>query len=317
MDFTYAVIGAGSIGRRHHDNLTALGRKTRLIPYRQFDLAEFKQELAANRGRMGVVIATGTNVRLELILLCAEYEAPVYIEKPAVYRPDQLEDIYNLAPEFQQRSVIGFMMRYHPAIAFLLVHKPDRMFRTQIVIGHDVTQWRQNWRFSDSYASKREGGGVLLDLCHEIDLACLVAPDLSIERAICLDHPAFPGVDIATQVSAHSQKFGLFSISLDYLAPKLVRDGRLEGMSQKVHYCLAENTVDVWDGEGVKQHRFDLDRNRMFWELMSDFITLAEQGGKALHPLCPRMDWVKSSCLAISQAWQARRFVGQVEVELS
>ena len=60
-----AVIGAGSIGRRHAGNLATLGARVELLPWRSLDTAA----LAARDDIAGGVIATETPIRLELIRL--------------------------------------------------------------------------------------------------------------------------------------------------------------------------------------------------------------------------------------------------------
>ena len=66
------VIGAGSIGRRHADNLNALGATAELIPWRSYDRAALEKRNDVK----GVVIATATQVRLELVTLCAAKRWP-------------------------------------------------------------------------------------------------------------------------------------------------------------------------------------------------------------------------------------------------
>jgi predicted dehydrogenase len=316
MDFSYFVIGAGSIGRRHFENLKTLKRDVRLLPWRNFCITDLEGVLRAKSDKSAVVIATSTGIRIELITLCADLGVPMYIEKPLGYQPDELKKIYGIPGDLQRRSVVGFMMRYHPVVEFLAKQKPDQLFRSTFTIGHDVNQWRQNWRFSNSYASDPNGGGVLLDLCHEIDIAGLLAPDLELRDVSCLAHPEFQGVDIASSVAAHSSEIGLCTINMDYLAPKLVRRGCLEGLSEKMEYCLEDNTVRITTRKDTRTERFDIDRNQLFVRLMRDFVTLAEGNGKPSNPLCPRMDLVRNSCFVIAQAWANRQFVGQLEAHL-
>ena len=73
-------------------------------------------EIAACNGRAGVVIATATKVRLPLITECAKAGAALYIEKPVAYRSDDIQKIFDLPPATLERSVAGFMMRYHPMV---------------------------------------------------------------------------------------------------------------------------------------------------------------------------------------------------------
>ena len=63
------VIGAGSIGRRHHDNLTTLGAVPKLLSWRE---AGFAGAAAAMDQAEAVVIATATDIRQRLIQFAAD-----------------------------------------------------------------------------------------------------------------------------------------------------------------------------------------------------------------------------------------------------
>jgi predicted dehydrogenase len=148
------VIGAGSIGRRHHENLRALGVHSDLLPWRGFDAAAFRQRPAD-----AVVIATATQVRLELVDLCRDLGLPFYVEKPLAHDPVTLERILEAAAPLAQRSMVGFMMRYHPAFRYLAQSDLSSVYDASFAIGHDVRQWRKNWSFAASYAARPDGGG--------------------------------------------------------------------------------------------------------------------------------------------------------------
>ena len=163
MSGHYIVLGGGSIGRRHFENLEKLGAKVRLLPWRGLAPGDLEASL---EGAIGLVVATATDVRLAPVRLAAERGAAIYIEKPVAYRRRDLETLMEAAAPVAERSVAGFMMRYHPAVR-ALYDDPVAAFRFSFEIGHDVRQWRQNWQFAESYAASPEGGGVLLDLCHD------------------------------------------------------------------------------------------------------------------------------------------------------
>ncbi|WP_298814652.1 hypothetical protein [uncultured Roseibium sp.] len=316
-EFNYLVVGAGSIGRRHFDNLKVLGKQAELLPWRQFDDGMFDATLKQKKGRIAVVIATGTGIRLELISRCAEYEVPLYIEKPLAYTRDQLSQIFSIPMELQRRSVIGFMMRYHPIVQKMAGFKLSGPFRSTLAIGHNVNQWRKEWSFSESYASDPEGGGVLLDLCHEIDMACILDPELRVTSVSCLEHPAFGGVDVASSISAQGTRLGLCTIHMDYLAPQLIRRGSFEGLHERFDYDFQKNAIVVSGNGPDCEQKLPQERNSLFLSLMKDFISLAEEQDTPFNKLFPRMDLVRNSCNAIADAWEKRRFVGQIEADLT
>ena len=51
---------------------------------------------------------------------CAKAGAALYIEKPVVYRTDDVDQIFDLPKATLERSVAGFMMRYNPIVQRLL-----------------------------------------------------------------------------------------------------------------------------------------------------------------------------------------------------
>ena len=304
---SYLVIGAGSIGRRHHANLQALGAEARLLPWRGIDLDDLRTAMGQ---ATGVVIATATDIRLELIGMAAEAGTPLYIEKPLAFRPADVAAIYQMTEAIAERCVLGYMMRYHPAVRAVQASLPE-LYGFSFQIGHDVRQWRQNWRFADSYAAKPEGGGVLLDLCHEIDLACCFVPDLSVASVDCIGHTDFPGVDFATRISMVGTANG--TVAMDYLSPVFERATTLEGREERVDLDLL--TADVRrrtaTGDVTQAHAFD--RNDMFLGLMNDFMALAEGRAPSDNPLLPRLDLVRASAELVASAWEKRTFHGMLE----
>ncbi|WP_103256619.1 Gfo/Idh/MocA family protein [Tabrizicola aquatica] len=306
------VIGSGSIGRRHHDNLQALGASSRLVSWREAGLGG---ALAAMTDARAVVLATATDIRLPLIEAAAARNLPLYIEKPLAFRPEEVEAIAAVAAPVADRSMLGYMMRYHPAVRALAGIDLTDVFQFALSIGHDVTQWRQNWRFSDSYAAKAEGGGVLLDLCHELDLAACLFPGLQVARVESLGHPAFPGVDFASRISLH-RKGLVGDVSMDYLTPLLHRRTTLRGTERMHDFDLAAQVYRVTEPDGPRGLDLPLERNAMFLDAMRDFLALAFGGPTLGNPLMPRLDLCLPSARLVAQAWAMRTFVGEITKEI-
>ena len=305
---TFLVIGAGSIGQRHARNLATLGRKVELIPYRAFDA----NAAAQRRDVAGVIIATATPIRLSLITLCAAQNWPFYVEKPLGWTQSQIAEIYQAATPVTDRSMVGFMMRYHPALRALTQLDLSDIYSFAFEIGHDVRQWRANWSFAQSYASDPAGGGVLLDLCHELDIAHCLFPTAKVTGATSLDHADFAGVDFATRISLSAP---LGTVAMDYLSPVSLRRGQLRGTRQIIDLDLLAPAFTRDDGTGQHTTDFTFDRNDMFLDAMQDFIALATGVEPSDNPLLPRFSDVRESCELIAQAWEARQFSGQVAVD--
>lgn len=306
------VIGAGSIGRRHHDNLQALGASPHLVSWRE---AGLNGALAAMSEAKAVVIATATDIRLSLVEAAAARGLPMYIEKPLAFRPGEVEAIAAVAAPVADRSMLGYMMRYHPAVRALATAEVSDVFQFALTIGHDVTQWRANWRFSDSYAAREDGGGVLLDLCHELDLAACLFPGLEVTGVQSLGHPAYPGVDVASRVSLRRQGV-VGDVSMDYLTPKLHRRTVLRGTDRMHDFDFAAQVYRMTDASGLQDLPLQLERNTMFLDAMRDFLALAFGGPLSGNPLMPRLDLCLPSARLVAHAWTKRQFVGQITKEI-
>ena len=316
MSFHFYVIGAGSIGTRHFNNLTALGVDVTHLPWRGLHYDALITSLTQAKGNAGVVIATATKIRLPLIRDIAATGAALYIEKPLAYRATDVATIFDLPIEIQHRSVAGFMMRYNPLIQHLAQHKMPNLFRAQFEIGHDVTQWRQNWTFAGSYAADPDGGGVLLDLCHEIDLAMLLCDGLLLNAVTSVAHPEFDHVDIQSHLTLTSDAGTISTVAMDYLAPKMIRRGSLVGLDHQYDYDLMTQRLTITTLGEHQQMTFPLDRNDMFMGIMADFIALA-QGHTPKNPIAPRLDSTRKVCHMIAQAWESRHFSGTLKARLT
>jgi predicted dehydrogenase len=306
------VIGSGSIGRRHHENLQALGASSRLVSWREGGLGG---ALAALDGAEAAVIATATDIRLPLIEAAAAQGLPIYVEKPLAFRPDEVEAIAGLAAPVADRSMLGLMLRYHPAVRALAETDLSDVFQFALTIGHDVTQWRANWRFSESYAARGDGGGVLLDLCHELDLAACLFPGIEVTGVESLGHPAFPGVDFASRVSLRRQGV-VGDVAMDYLTPRLHRRTTLRGTERTHDFDFAAQAYLVTEAAGPRQLDLPLERNAMFLDAMRDFLALAGGAATSGNPLLPRLDLCLPSARLVAAAWAARKFVGEITKEI-
>ena len=166
---------------------------------------------------------------------CAKAGAALYIEKPVVIEQMTLtKSLIFQKLHWNDPSI--FMMRYNPIVQRLLSTPISNIFRATFEIGHDIKQWRQNWTFPDSYAANPDGGGVLLDLCHEIDLAFAVWNGPFV-LSNPIEHPDFAG-GYCYDFDFTSPEGCNIRVAMDYLAPSLIRNGQIVGLGQEINYDM-------------------------------------------------------------------------------
>lgn len=164
------VIGYGSIGARHARLLQEAGCTVAVVSQRSIDFKtvfpDIEGALKAHRPDY-VVIANATDRHHDTCsrLAQAGFSGTVLIEKP-------LFDRVLPVPEQAFRVVaVAYNLRFHPVISRLKsLLENERVLSVQAYVGQYLPNWRPGTDYRDCYsASAERGGGVLLDLSHDLD----------------------------------------------------------------------------------------------------------------------------------------------------
>ena len=165
------LIGYGSIGKRHHANVLALGHTCDV-----FDIHN-ESQLAAHLANVPydyALICTPNDSHLDYCLRVANAGVPFMCEKP-LFTPD----VYGLDHSMRVASVlsdiceernlinmVGCNLRFTDAIKKL----PSDTKYVNVYCGYNLKRWRPQADHLESYsANKSMGGGVLFDAIHEFD----------------------------------------------------------------------------------------------------------------------------------------------------
>ena len=178
------VVGAGSIGLRHRDVLEGLGLATDLVSRRpdaaRTDGARVHADLAVALRHVRpdhVVVATETATHPAVLArLAAEgFAGTVLVEKPLAAVPT--------GPEIDGAPfsgvAVGYQLRFHPAVGVVRAQLAGaRPVAVEASVGQHLATWRPGREVGDSASARIEdGGGVLRDLSHELDLVLWLAGD--------------------------------------------------------------------------------------------------------------------------------------------
>ncbi len=156
------IIGGGSIGKRHAQNLNNLNISTRII-----DIDEIENiDNILNEGfDMGLVCTPNIN-HIEHCLKLAEYNLPIFCEKPFYSNTDGIDNLLSIIKKKKLITMVGCNLRFIPEIKNI---NPNSKY-ISVYFGYDLKKWRPDADHLKSYsANKSLGGGVLLDVIHELD----------------------------------------------------------------------------------------------------------------------------------------------------
>jgi predicted dehydrogenase len=164
------VIGYGSIGARHARILEELGCNVAVVSRRTLDTITSYTDVAEAVLRQDpdyVVIANETALHYDALVKLSRtgYKGRVLMEKPLFERMREV-------PENRFLSLrVAYNLRFHPVIAnlkSLLIGQ--EILSAQGYVGQYLPDWRPGTDFRNSYSARAElGGGVLLDLSHDLD----------------------------------------------------------------------------------------------------------------------------------------------------
>lgn len=191
-----------------------------------------------------VVIASETAAHSEQLsaLLQAENHrvlkagAKVLIEKPIFSQPVASPLIQDLSEAVHAQSespeactvLVAYNLRFHPiiqALYGLLANAADKPIYANVLVGQYLPDWRPGRDYRASYsADPTRGGGVLLDLSHEIDYLQLLFGELHQLRSFVgqISDLEILSEDLAMCVG-RTQKGTAIQLSLDYLSRHPVR----------------------------------------------------------------------------------------------
>ena len=173
------LIGYGSIGKRHAKNLKDIGIKPYILTKYPDDLdAIFLRDIEEIKD-VDIdfyIIATPTVRHLDDLKKCltlSNFPKIILIEKPLECSYLRGKKIKDITEKFGIDIFIAYNMRFlkiFDVIKKFIKEQKDTIRIVEVVAGQDLREWRPYKDYKESYSSHRnQGGGVDLDLSHEID----------------------------------------------------------------------------------------------------------------------------------------------------
>lgn len=211
------IIGLGSIAKKHINALLKINPNCTIYALRSsktasnylnvinvFDIADVKTiELDF------IIISSPTSLHLNDINRCLIFKRPLLIEKPAF---DTLEIGDLLIKAALTPNYIGCNLRFLESIAFVkdFVTKNSslKVNEVNVYFGSYLPDWRPGTNFKEGYsADDTRGGGVHLDLIHEIDYLVWIfgLPNQSTKKLRSTSHLNINAADYANFVLEYDQ----------------------------------------------------------------------------------------------------------------
>lgn len=325
-DFTFCVVGRGSIGTRHIRNLKALSCGN-IISFSQLSDPQKDEEYRVKYGVetfCGIdeirrrkpdafIIAGPTAMHIKHALIAAEMGSHIFMEKPI---SDSIEGIGRLKNEVFNRRLIFFMannFRFHPVFKKIkeLIEEErfGRILFARIQAGQYLPDWHPREDYRKGYSARKElGGGVVLTLQHEIDYAYwLFGGFKSIKSHVQKISDMDIDVEDIAAVIIETEKGSVVEIHLDYLQRPAKRTIQIQGTKGSLDYRVGDSCLKFYHFEKQTEETIldidGYDNNEMYAEEMKYFIRCMSGEENTISGITDGV-YVLDTCLKIKNGFK-------------
>jgi predicted dehydrogenase len=179
------IIGLGSIGRRHLRLVKELRPELNIIAVRSGMGKKVEEEKLLNAvvdsldeaidyGIEAAIIATPAVYHVKQAIELMKMGIHILVEKPLSHALDNVNELLKMQKKSKSIGLVGYCLHYNSgALKFndlLNNNKIGQILQVQVDCGSYLPDWRKEQDYKESVSAKAElGGGVLLELSHELD----------------------------------------------------------------------------------------------------------------------------------------------------
>ena len=313
-----AVIGTGSIGKRHLKTLSAIKSSEKIDEIRCYDKSPERVNEAIQKIENVTPckkLAEAVN-DVDIVFLCVPTslhyavwsdikqigDFHFFIEKPLSHSYENCDEMIFHHNRSGKHAMVGYMLRLHPLLlrAREIIQNETTLGRVLSVrseCGFYLPFWHPWEDYRDFYMSwKTGGGGALLDISHEIDYLMWLFGDISHVQGYSLTISDLEITSDDYVSSIFEFKNGIMGeLHLDLLQPEESRSMKVIGTKGVMIADLMTNTIKyntVENPEWITE-AFEVDWDKVYEEEDSNVIkcvrgeesitTDIEQGAKVMQ----------------------------------
>ena len=298
MSETYCVASLGSIGKRHAENLRRLRPGARIVGLRATngdpgktacDLFVSSIEEALTHSPRAAIIASPASLHRDTAEGFLTAGVPVLVEKPLADTLAAAERIAAAAKSAAVPAMVGYNLRFSPifakAKAAFEAGEIGDVPHARFSVGQYLPDWRPTQDYRKTVSARADlGGGALLELSHEIDLACWFfgLPDRVYAEGGQLSALEIDVEDVVELTLRYENPARIVTVGLDFLARAPRRQILLTGADATLSADGIAQSVRIERGGGSQPETSSfapLDPNAAYMAEMTHFLDCVENGG--------------------------------------
>jgi predicted dehydrogenase len=287
------VVGSGSIARRHLANFHQLlpGAEVGCVSASGRSLADGETTATTQLQSMAAaiawspdlaVVASPAPLHLEHAVQLLEAGVPVLIEKPLSNSLASARAQAPLLALHQDRIEVAYNLRFLSSAKRMktLIDEAcvGRILGIRIEVGQYLPDWRPQADYRRQVSANRSlGGGVLLELSHELDYLTWLFG--SFDKVFCIaSNSGQLEIDVEDRADILLSRGDLTAqVHMDFLQRRASRSCKVIGSTGTLHWDLIANRIVLEQPSGDKVLFSDptVDRNEMYIEMLRGLIELA------------------------------------------
>jgi predicted dehydrogenase len=289
------VVGLGSIGRRHIRNLKALDSSCEIIVWRQHSKTENLGDLAPLVHKVVFTLEDALKTKPEIALITnpspfhigtaiplAENNIHLFIEKPISHSLKDVETLIQLCKHQQLVLMVGYHLRFYRPMQELQKALKSGVIGTPLSLRAEAGSFLPDWRPGGDYrreASAREnlGGGVILELSHELDYAVwLLGKVQSVNALIAKVSNLEIDVEDLAEITLSFSNGATGQIHLNMFQPTITRSCRIAGSEGMLSWDWNSHAVELHTSSGKQKPIFPaqtIERDEIYRSELQHFFS--------------------------------------------
>lgn len=316
------VVGYGSIGKRHVNNILSLGHEVILLTTKkQIKLPSAKIKICNSindclqYNPKVAIIANVTSMHVVTAIKLAKKNIDLFIEKPLSNNSNNIKKLQRIIRQKKLITMVGCNLRFHKCInkikKIISSNKLGNIISAQAESGSYLPDWHPYEDYRNSYASRKEfGGGVILTCIHELDyLYWFFGP---IKEVVAFS-------DKLSQLEISVEDYAVIitkfrngvvgEIHLDYFQRPPIRRCKIIGTKGTILWESTKNQVLFYD---VKKKKWKkeleikkFNQNNMYLDEMNYFLNCVKKRKKPMNTVKENSE-ILNTALKIKTGYKKR-----------
>ena len=254
------VVGYGSIGKRHVENLLSISNLEVIVCTKRNDVGKLKKhakvystikQCLEEKPDIGI-IANETSLHVPTAIKLAKAGLDIFLEKPLSNSLKDVEKLHTIVKKKKLITQTGCNMRFHPCIkkikSMIEQQKIGRIISVQVQTCSYLPDYHPWEDYRKGYAARKDlGGGIILTQIHEIDYMYWLFQE--VENVISISGK-FSDLDITTEDYVSSLlKFKnkiIGELHMDYFQRPDFRSCKIRGTKGEIYWDSDNNHVNVY-----------------------------------------------------------------------